>query len=168
MIFVSVVIDEVLFRLTGNDVFLRLLLRVLFEGLLRLFGFDLFVFVPCIALFRDLDNGCINDGTAFGQVSLLCKKVSIRSNILSTRPNSFSFDTSLGHPIGFSGARIIVMLLTALERNNVKRGLASRSLGEPIISCLHTVVYISVHAMENSLTDIWGETYSIVMSICYL
>ena len=36
---------------------------------------------------------------------------------------------SLGHPIGASGARIIVTLLNAMERRNVKKGVASICIG---------------------------------------
>ncbi|XDZ66369.1 acetyl-CoA C-acyltransferase [Alphaproteobacteria bacterium LSUCC0684] len=36
---------------------------------------------------------------------------------------------ALGHPIGASGSRIIVTLLHALERNNLKRGVAAICLG---------------------------------------
>jgi acetyl-CoA C-acetyltransferase len=36
---------------------------------------------------------------------------------------------ALGHPIGASGARIIVTLLNALERRNLKRGIASLCIG---------------------------------------
>jgi acetyl-CoA C-acetyltransferase len=36
---------------------------------------------------------------------------------------------ALGHPIGASGARIIVTLLNALETRNLKRGVASLCIG---------------------------------------
>jgi acetyl-CoA C-acetyltransferase len=36
---------------------------------------------------------------------------------------------ALGHPIGASGARLIVTLLAALERNGLKRGIASLCIG---------------------------------------
>ena len=36
---------------------------------------------------------------------------------------------ALGHPIGASGARIIVTLLAALEKNNLKKGVASLCIG---------------------------------------
>ena len=36
---------------------------------------------------------------------------------------------ALGHPIGASGARIIVTLLAALERHNLKRGVAALCIG---------------------------------------
>ena len=37
--------------------------------------------------------------------------------------------TAIGHPIGASGARILVTLLHALEAKNVKRGLATLCIG---------------------------------------
>jgi acetyl-CoA C-acetyltransferase len=36
---------------------------------------------------------------------------------------------ALGHPIGASGARILVTLLAALERYDVKRGMAALCIG---------------------------------------
>ena len=36
---------------------------------------------------------------------------------------------ALGHPIGASGARILVTLLNALKRRNLKRGIASLCIG---------------------------------------
>jgi acetyl-CoA C-acetyltransferase len=36
---------------------------------------------------------------------------------------------ALGHPIGASGARIIVTLLSALERYRLKRGMAAICIG---------------------------------------
>jgi acetyl-CoA C-acetyltransferase len=36
---------------------------------------------------------------------------------------------ALGHPIGSSGARIIVTLLTAMQRRTAKRGVASICIG---------------------------------------
>jgi acetyl-CoA C-acetyltransferase len=35
----------------------------------------------------------------------------------------------LGHPIGASGARILVTLLNALERHDLKRGVAAICIG---------------------------------------
>jgi acetyl-CoA C-acetyltransferase len=36
---------------------------------------------------------------------------------------------ALGHPIGASGARIVVTLLAALEKHGLKRGVASLCIG---------------------------------------
>ena len=43
--------------------------------------------------------------------------------------NVYGGACALGHPIGASGARIIVTLLNALERNNLKRGVAAICIG---------------------------------------
>jgi acetyl-CoA C-acetyltransferase len=43
--------------------------------------------------------------------------------------NVFGGATTLGHPIGASGARILVTLLNALERKGLKRGIASLCIG---------------------------------------
>lgn len=45
------------------------------------------------------------------------------------KTNIYGGGISLGHPIGCSGARIVVTLLTALEKNRAKRGLASLCIG---------------------------------------
>ena len=36
---------------------------------------------------------------------------------------------ALGHPIGATGARLIVTLLHAMEANNLRRGIASLCIG---------------------------------------
>ena len=36
---------------------------------------------------------------------------------------------ALGHPVGASGARIVLHLLKTLKRNNAKRGMASICIG---------------------------------------
>jgi acetyl-CoA C-acetyltransferase len=36
---------------------------------------------------------------------------------------------ALGHPIGASGARIMVTLLNALEKRNLRRGIAAICIG---------------------------------------
>ena len=43
--------------------------------------------------------------------------------------NVYGGATALGHPIGASGARIIVTLLNALERKGLRRGIASLCIG---------------------------------------
>ena len=43
--------------------------------------------------------------------------------------NVYGGACALGHPIGASGARIIVTLLNALERHNLKRGVAAICIG---------------------------------------
>jgi len=43
--------------------------------------------------------------------------------------NIYGGACALGHPVGASGARIVVTLLNALERTNSKRGIASLCIG---------------------------------------
>ena len=45
------------------------------------------------------------------------------------RVNVFGGACALGHPIGASGARIIVTLLNALEARGLKRGIAALCIG---------------------------------------
>ena len=45
------------------------------------------------------------------------------------KTNIYGSGISLGHPIGASGARILVTLLHGMKRNNLKRGLASLCIG---------------------------------------
>ena len=50
-------------------------------------------------------------------------------NIDHSKVNVHGGAVSLGHPIGASGARILTTLLYALEKNNLKRGLATLCIG---------------------------------------
>jgi len=50
-------------------------------------------------------------------------------NIPHDRLNIFGGACALGHPIGASGARIVVTLLNALEQRSLKRGVASICIG---------------------------------------
>jgi len=50
-------------------------------------------------------------------------------NIGHDRLNILGGACALGHPIGATGARIIVTLLNALQRSNAKRGIASLCIG---------------------------------------
>ena len=47
--------------------------------------------------------------------------------LFSLNPNGSGI--SLGHPIGATGARLIVTLLHALEAKNLKRGVAALCIG---------------------------------------
>ncbi|MBU2512326.1 acetyl-CoA C-acetyltransferase [bacterium] len=72
----------------------------------------------------DIDFFELNE--AFASQALACMK---ELEISSAVTNIYGGGVSLGHPIGCSGARIVVTLLTALEQNNAKRGLASLCIG---------------------------------------
>ncbi|MBU2643515.1 acetyl-CoA C-acetyltransferase [bacterium] len=63
---------------------------------------------------------------AFASQALACIR---ELNVDPEKTNIYGSGISLGHPIGCSGARIMVTLLTALEKNNAKRGLASLCIG---------------------------------------
>lgn len=72
----------------------------------------------------DIDLFEINE--AFAVVALAV------SNILALDINKLNVNggaVALGHPIGASGARILVTLLHALEQRNLKRGLAAICIG---------------------------------------
>ncbi|MBX2992227.1 MAG: thiolase family protein [Bacteroidetes bacterium] len=73
---------------------------------------------------NDIDLFEINE--AFAVVALAV------SNILALDVNKLNVNggaVALGHPIGASGARILVTLLHALEQRNLKRGLAAICIG---------------------------------------
>ncbi len=63
---------------------------------------------------------------AFSVVSLA---VNARLGLSSDKVNVHGGSVALGHPIGASGARILVTLLYALNRHEKKRGVASLCLG---------------------------------------
>lgn len=68
----------------------------------------------------DIDLFEVNE--AFAAVALATMK---DGNIAADRINVNGGAVALGHPIGASGARILVTLLHALKARNLKRGLAS-------------------------------------------
>ncbi|MBU3915437.1 acetyl-CoA C-acetyltransferase [bacterium] len=72
----------------------------------------------------DIDLFELNE--AFASQALACAR---ELNIDLDVTNIYGGAISLGHPIGCSGARIVVTLLNALESNNKKRGLASLCIG---------------------------------------
>jgi len=72
----------------------------------------------------DIDWFEINEAFA-SQMVACCKKL----NLPQDRVNPLGGGISLGHPIGASGARVMVTLLHALAARNLKRGIASLCLG---------------------------------------
>ncbi|MCP4757125.1 MAG: acetyl-CoA C-acetyltransferase [Proteobacteria bacterium] len=72
----------------------------------------------------DIDYFELNE--AFASQALACVR---ELDIDLARTNIYGGGISLGHPIGCSGARIVVTLLTALEKNDAQRGLASLCIG---------------------------------------
>ncbi len=72
----------------------------------------------------DIDLFELNE--AFASQALACMR---ELEISAEVTNIYGGAISLGHPIGCSGARIVVTLLNALEQTNSKRGLASLCIG---------------------------------------
>jgi acetyl-CoA C-acetyltransferase len=72
----------------------------------------------------DIDLWEINE--AFAVVSMACmKKAEVPHDRLNVRGGA----VALGHPIGASGARILVTLLHAMKERGAKRGLATLCIG---------------------------------------
>ena len=63
---------------------------------------------------------------AFAVVTLACMR---ELSIPAEKLNIYGGGCALGHPIGASGARIIVTLISALQQNGLKRGIASLCIG---------------------------------------
>jgi acetyl-CoA C-acetyltransferase len=72
----------------------------------------------------DIDLFEINE--AFAVVALACAR---DLGIPADRLNVHGGAVALGHPIGASGARILVTLLHALEQRNLRRGVAAICIG---------------------------------------
>jgi len=73
---------------------------------------------------KDIDLFELNE--AFAAQMLACGK---ELGLDESKVNVHGGALALGHPIGASGARVLVTLLYAMEQRNAKRGLASLCLG---------------------------------------
>jgi acetyl-CoA C-acetyltransferase len=73
---------------------------------------------------KDIDLFELNE--AFAAQMLACEK---ELHLDESRVNVNGGAIALGHPIGASGARVLVTLLYALEQRGLRRGLASLCLG---------------------------------------
>lgn len=73
---------------------------------------------------NDIDLFEINE--AFAVVTMAAMKT---LNIPHEKLNIYGGACALGHPLGASGARIIVTLVHALSQNNLKRGIAALCIG---------------------------------------
>ena len=73
---------------------------------------------------NDIDLFEINE--AFSNVALAAMR---KHNIPHDKVNIFGGAVSMGHPIGASGARILVTLISALKQKNKKLGLATLCIG---------------------------------------
>jgi acetyl-CoA C-acetyltransferase len=72
----------------------------------------------------DVDLYEINE--AFAVVTLACMRA---LELPADRVNVHGGAVALGHPIGASGARVLVTLVHALEQRGLRRGLATLCLG---------------------------------------
>lgn len=73
---------------------------------------------------EDIDYFEINE--AFAAVTMAAMT---ELKIPHEKVNIYGGGVSLGHPIGCSGARLLVTLMNVLDKNNAKRGLASLCIG---------------------------------------
>ena len=73
---------------------------------------------------NDVDLYEVNE--AFSVVSLACNQI---AELPADRVNVNGGAVALGHPIGASGARILVTLLHAMKTRQAKRGMASLCIG---------------------------------------
>jgi acetyl-CoA C-acetyltransferase len=73
---------------------------------------------------KDID--CFELNEAFASQSIACIK---ELNVDMSKTNLHGGGISLGHPIGCSGARIIVTLAHEMKRRNLKLGLATLCIG---------------------------------------
>lgn len=75
--------------------------------------------------FNSIDYWEINE--AFAAQVLGCLEE--LKNISQEKLNIYGGAIALGHPVGTSGARIVMQLINALENNHAKRGIASMCIG---------------------------------------
>ena len=73
---------------------------------------------------KDVDLYEINE--AFSCVPLACARL---CELPEEKINILGGAVALGHPIGASGARILLTLLNAMRLNDAKRGIASICIG---------------------------------------
>jgi acetyl-CoA C-acetyltransferase len=72
------------------------------------------------------DVDLIELNEAFASQAIACMR---ELEISLDRTNIYGSGISLGHPIGCTGARIVVTLLHAMKRNNARYGLATMCIG---------------------------------------
>ena len=80
---------------------------------------------------EDIDLFEINEAFAASSVAV-SKTLALDARKVNVRGGS----VALGHPIGASGARVLVSLLYAMKDRNAKRGVASLCLGGGEAVCL--------------------------------
>jgi acetyl-CoA C-acetyltransferase len=72
------------------------------------------------------DLNVIELNEAFASQAIACMR---ELGMSIDRTNIFGSGISLGHPIGCTGARVVVTLLTAMKRRNARYGLATMCIG---------------------------------------
>ena len=72
----------------------------------------------------DVDLWEVNEAFAVVPLAFM-REMNLRHDIVNVNGGA----CALGHPIGASGARIIVTLLNALEKRGLKRGVAAICIG---------------------------------------
>ena len=72
------------------------------------------------------DLNVIELNEAFASQAIACMR---EMGMSLDRTNIFGSGISLGHPIGCTGARVVVTLLNAMKRKNAKYGLATMCIG---------------------------------------
>jgi acetyl-CoA C-acetyltransferase len=72
------------------------------------------------------DLGLIELNEAFASQTIACLK---ELEIGLDNTNLYGSGISLGHPIGCTGARVVVTLLNAMKENNIEYGLATMCIG---------------------------------------
>jgi acetyl-CoA C-acetyltransferase len=84
----------------------------------------------------DVDLWEVNEAFAVVPMAFM-KELSIPHEKINVRGGAIS----LGHPIGASGARIVVTLLAALQERGLKRGVAAICIGggEGLAVCVELV-----------------------------
>lgn len=78
----------------------------------------------------DIDIFEVNEAFA-SQATYSVEKLKIPKEKLNPRGGAIA----LGHPLGMTGARMIVTLFSELERTNKKRGLVSMCIGTGMGAC---------------------------------
>ena len=73
---------------------------------------------------EDIDIFEINEAFAAQSIAVI-KELNIQKEKVNVNGGAIS----LGHPIGASGARILVTLLHEMEKRNLKKGLATLCVG---------------------------------------
>jgi acetyl-CoA C-acetyltransferase len=81
------------------------------------------------------DLNLIELNEAFASQAIACIK---ELGLSIDRTNIFGSGISLGHPIGCTGARVIVTLLNTMKRRNARYGLATMCIGggQGMVWCL--------------------------------